>query len=498
MAKITESGMHTDEFGQMVLITQGLAGYTFVANKKILFRLFLDVSALCCPTVIATVTYKILFLSITKTFIIPSSALLIEDAAPFGPSIGVLFTGDAFPYLGSNVRYQVDFRVYGGSSTIPHFRTPEMQFQMPERLRLLIHNLVGTAPWGNTITPNFGWLVDMFQALERFSNMLPVRDGLKFGLTHADAGLCFIYGDNIDTWPQPTPTPAEMVQLILSETEQINASGTNERVDATVGFRMRDAAKFPPPGGEGPGGKAISYDSPPGKGLALVVGGNWNGKEMTGSIIGQEVGHLFGLEPKESPHFEDPLDGLHSKDPVLTDPFAFDFYLLKHYQPGPGAFLGDVMNGLGGGVWQGRDMSLYNAFDWEYLRKKLVRLPGVAARSIVEAKRPSKAHERKVVAALDTMFADENEIDVRNPQKTLPSRDGYTWHWTSRGFQPVKEDEKKTGPRLSPHAEAIRTSLEGLGIRQAYAPVADRPLRAVITPNANAYMSLHRKEFSVF
>ena len=497
MAKITESGMTTDEFGQMMLVTQGLAGYTLVGNKKILFRLFLDLSALCCPTVVATVTYKIWFVTLTKTFIIPSSALFIEDAAPFGPSIGVLFTGDVFPYLGTNVRYQVDFHVYGGSAFVPHFRSPEMQFQMPGRLRLLIHNLVGMAPWGNTLTPDFSWLVDMFQALERYSNMLPVRDGLKFGLKHTDVGLCFIYGDNINTWPQPTPTPAEMVQLLLSETEQINASGTIERVDGTVGYRPRDAAKFPPPGGEGPGGKAISYDSPPGKGLALVVGGTWMGKEMTGSILAQEVGHLFGLEPRESPHFEDPLDGLHSKDPVLIDPFAFDFYLLKHYQPGPGAFLGDVMNGLGGGVWQGRDMSLYNAFDWEYLRKRLVRLPGVA-RSIVEAKRPTKAQQRKVAAALDKMFAAENEIDVKNRQKALPLRDGYTWHWTARGFQPVKDEGKRPGPRFSHHAEMILSSLEGLGIRDAYAPVADRPLGAVIAPNANAYVSLHRKEFSVF
>ena len=283
---------------------------------------------------------------------------------------------------------------------------------MPGRAEASDPQFVGTAPWGNTLTPDFSWLVDMFRALERFSNMLPVRDGLKFGLTHTDAGLCFVFGDNINSWPQPTPTKAEMVQLLLSETEQINAAGTLERVDATVAYRPRDAAKFPPPGGEGAGGKAFFYDTPPGKGLAVVVGGNLRGKEMTGSILGQEVGHLFGLEPRESPHFEDPLDGLHSKDPVLNDPFAFDFYLLKPYQPGPGAFLGDVMNGRGGGVWQGRDMSLFNAFDWEYLRKKFVRMPGVA-RSLIEVKRPTKAHQSKVAAALDKMFADENEIDVK-------------------------------------------------------------------------------------
>ena len=120
MSEITASGVHSDEFGQMMLVTQGLAGYTLVADKKILFRLLLDLSSLCCPTMIATVTYKTFLFSVTKTFVISSSALLIEDALPFGPSIGILFTGAVFPFLHSGARYQVDFRVYGGSSFVPH------------------------------------------------------------------------------------------------------------------------------------------------------------------------------------------------------------------------------------------------------------------------------------------------------------------------------------------------------------------------------------------
>jgi hypothetical protein len=36
-----------------------------------------------------------------------------------------------------------------------------------------------------------------------------------------------------------------------------------------------------------------------------------NGKEMTAPIMAQEVGHTFGLEPQDSPHFD---GGGHSKD----------------------------------------------------------------------------------------------------------------------------------------------------------------------------------------
>jgi hypothetical protein len=121
------------------------------------------------------------------------------------------------------------------------------------RSAVFLDNLVGTAPWGTKIEPNFGWLIDMFRSLERYSAMLPVRDGVSFGLKNQKAGLCFIYGENIDTWPQVCPsgnpppcTPGEMVDLNLQETNQINSSGGSERVDATVSWRPRDATKFPP------------------------------------------------------------------------------------------------------------------------------------------------------------------------------------------------------------------------------------------------------------
>ena len=35
MSKITNSGIYYDEFGQLVLVTQDVGGYTLVAHKKI-------------------------------------------------------------------------------------------------------------------------------------------------------------------------------------------------------------------------------------------------------------------------------------------------------------------------------------------------------------------------------------------------------------------------------------------------------------------------------
>lgn len=509
--KIKHSTIFVDDVGRLVLVTQGLIGYTLVTNKKILFRLFIDLTAVNrVSSAVATVTYKLstFNISVSKSFVIPANSIL-KETSPNGPSIGIIMTGDVFPYPSSiSITYEVEFHLLGESPFyVAHFKIPELEFLMSGRLRLLIHNLMGTAPWGTKIEPNFGWLIDMFRSLERFSAMLPVRDGISFGLNNQKAGLCFLYGENIDTWPQVCPsgnpppcTPTEMVELNLEETNQINSSGGSERIDATVSWRPRDATKFPPPGGEGNGGKAISYDSPPGKGLALVVGGqDTKGKEQTASIMAQEVGHLFGLEPRASPHFEDPLDPLHSKDPGHFDPFAYDFYLLRPYLPfvPAGGFVGDPMNGLGGGVWQGRDMVLYNTFDWEHLRQKFMKLPGAPRSSIQVEGKGAKNVGKKITTDLQAIFADEHEIEIDNLESALYSKPGYEWHWTALGFQLARKGKNiRSKSRLTPSVEMIRSSLRNLRIREAYFPFGDRPLSMVINPKI--YPSVHSEKFSPF
>ena len=500
MNKITKSGIYYEESGQLMLVTQGLGGYTLVADKKILFRLYMDLSATKCVTVLATVTFKLFTFKIKKTFVIPTASLLIESDGPLGDSVGILFTRDLFPFA-SPVICSVEFDVFGNPSSVPHFAIPELVFHAPGRLRLMIHNLTGTAPWGTQIESDFSWLVDMFQALERLSAMMPVRDGVKLGLTHTDAGLCYVFGDNLDPWPAVCPSGSappcnddEMLEVYLRETREINASGTAERVDATVAWRPRDLL-FPASGGESVGGRARFYNSAPGTGLAGLVGGNFRGKEFTGAIMAQEIGHLFGLEPKDSPHFDDPLDARHSKDPAHNDPFAFDFYLLKTYQPPLGGFLGDVMNNMGGGLSQGSDMVLYNAFDWEHLRQKFVKLPGVA-RSAASARRSSKESPKELAATLNARYSNSTLIKVDNPGKALPTRQGYAWHWTGRGFQPAARGAtSKNRSALAPSVEGLRGWLHDRGVTEFYAPVGDRPLSMVINPNAHTTLD-RRENFS--
>lgn len=473
MDKIRKSGLYYDDLGQMVLVTQGLGGYTLVAQKKILFRLFLDLPVTSVSGVLATIKYKVLGTSIKKDVMIPSGSLLFESGCPNGPSIGVLFTGDVFPYAGE---YEVTFSVAGNPAFTPQFTVDGLVFLRPGRVRLLIHNLVGMAPWGTQIEPNLGWLIEMFQALERFSTMLPVRDGLKFGLAHQDAGLCFLYGENIDPWNCPSGpcTTPENIANLLRETNEINAMGTAEHVDATIGWRPRDASKFPPPGGEPAGGQAH-----PGQMLASFVGGNENGVEKTASVLAQEVGHLFGLEPANSPHSD---GGGHSKNRAVVDPFAFDFLLLKPYQVQAGDFIGDVM---GVGWHQGKDKVLFNAFDWEHLRQQLVRLPGVSA-AAVETERLTKKEQATLVEELNRRFAAEPVLALAKPGSALSKKGDEMWHWTSEGFQRLREGSaRKSRTNRAASVEGLRAWLEALGVSEVYAPIDDRRLQLVINPNGN-------------
>jgi hypothetical protein len=497
MNTITKSSLFFDEFDQLTLVTQGSVGYTLVAQKKALFRLFLDVSPASNLAVIATIMLKIGPFSIEKNFLIPSNSLFIETTAPHGPSVGILFAGDVFSFPG---RYEVEFFVIENLSTKAHFKITELVFLRPGNLHILIHNLEGTAPWGTVIKSDIFWLDDMVRSLERFAAMLPVRDGIRLGLHPSNRGICFSFGSSIDPWDCPSGnappcTEAEVLEVHLKETKEINAGGI-DRVDATVSWRPRDLL-FPAPGGEGVGGKARFYDVPNGTGLAGFVGGRAIfGREMTAPLLAQEVGHLFGLEPKDSPHFQDPLDGLHSKDRMVIDPFAFDFVLLKPYQPPQNGFIGDVMNNFGGGISQGRDMVLYNAFDWEHMRKRLPPAP-VSFPFIAADKQPTKKQQDELVNEWNKTYAEVTQINVANPGKVLTIQEGSVWNWTPDGFQMVQKGKaKKTRSGLSPSVEGIQYCLEDLGISEVYTPVGDRSLSMVISPNTSR--SLRGKEFDVF
>jgi len=218
----------------------------------------------------------------------------------------------------------------------------------------------------------------------------------------------------------------------------------------------------PPTPGEGMGGQGMTVQ---GDRLATVVGGSRNGVYFTSAIMAQEVGHTFGLEPTDSPHYD---GGGHSKDPFLIDPFAFDFIRLRPYNPPEtGFFLGDVMSWAWG---QGMNYTLYNAFDWEHLRQELVRISGLR-----------KGGRKELVSGIKKPFAKSGKIRIEDTSSTLYSKSGFEWQWTETGFRLLERREKRKS-ELSSSAEKLLSTLGKLGTKEFYAPVNGNPISVVISP----------------
>jgi hypothetical protein len=141
------------------------------------------------------------------------------------------------------------------------------------------------------------------------------------------------------------------------------------QVDITIEYRPGFySPQYDPPGDPSPGGSSARPAAPYNDlRRGACVAGNWNGVEMTAACIAQETGHNYGLEPPGSPHYQDPIDAGHSKDAFVDDPYAFDFINRRHDTK-----VGDTMNNMGGGAFQGEDNIALNAYDWEYLRQQLM------------------------------------------------------------------------------------------------------------------------------
>ena len=615
MSVISESGYYSDSLGRSYLVTQGLVGYTLVDRKKILFRIFID-PRLSNPVTAILVRIKYLATNIPPTeILIPRSNLLIENSTPNGPSLGIIFQGNLFP--NAALRYYIEFNALAENPPriMARLVIPELRFQKSGNLRALIKSCFGHAPWGNTITPNIGWFIEIGESLNRLAAMLPVSDDIVIGSTpDPDIGLAWLGGQPFDVWPNPCPSGnppsipdvrfpnvlrcpgGEINSALVAEAKQLRTQGY--RVDVTVAWRPRDYAKgsqppscainipipavtasgndghlpqnvvdnnlntrwsslgigqfitadlgsiqkicsvdiawykgnnrvysfviststdgitftskltsassgstlgfekylidstdsryvrvtvngnsvnkwasitelhvfgpySPPTPGEGMGGQGMIVQ---GDRLGTVVGGSRNGVYFTSAIMAQEVGHTFGLEPSDSPHYD---GGGHSKDPFLIDPFAFDFIRNRPYNPPEtGFFLGDVMSWAWG---QGMNYTLYNAYDWEHLRKVLVRISGL-----------QRAGRKRLADVIKKPFDKLEKIRVQRPESTLYSKRGYEWHWTDTGFRLLQGKEKNRKKGLTLSTEAIFSVLKELGAKEIYAPVNGKPLPILI------------------
>jgi len=99
MTTIERSGFYQDDLGQSFLVTQGLAGYTLVAGKQCLFRVFADVATIQ-ETDYAFVTIGRPAPAKPVHMILSKDHLIIDPNVPSGPSCGVIVRGFAFPTSG--------------------------------------------------------------------------------------------------------------------------------------------------------------------------------------------------------------------------------------------------------------------------------------------------------------------------------------------------------------------------------------------------------------
>lgn len=345
---------------QDVMALQGLRANTFVAGKTTGFRIFLPQSHFDAAARIDATVLRPDGSLVTKSW--SRSELVAIPDSPRGPSLWVRVPGGDMPWIGN---YRFDARVFNAQGGLLTGTTSVDAELLPTKdVRLLVTFLFkGNDP--GAFQPTAAWTADVQRSMQRLGSMFPVRDGVQSTLDgDLNNGLRYVIGTPCDGYI------AGYYDCVYGQTRTINAT-SGDHVDVTVEFRP---GIFTPVCREVPCGAGGNSGRPPSPygdlRRASCVAGNMFGTEMTAPCFAQEIGHNFGLEPPTSPHYQDPKDPIHSKDPFVDDPFAYDFVRDR-----PFGRIGDTMNNLGGGASQGADAVMFNAFDSEYLRQQILGLP---------------------------------------------------------------------------------------------------------------------------
>jgi hypothetical protein len=349
---ITTSGLVTSNEGSSLLVTQGLTGNTLVAGKRILFRMFHPQAA---NAQAVTLTVSAPDGSSPRDYSFSGANLIHEATLPAGQSVGFVLAGTEVPNATTYKVVMSATDAYGkelqrSSLALSLLPTVDMRFSIV----MMRH--------AGYFEPQPSWTTDAQNSMARLAAMLPVRDGVDASLgTSSCSGLRYQIANTCDGWNN-------WLACTYDQTRAFDAqlAPKGQQVDVTVEFRW---GFYPPDTGDpNPGGNS-GRPSAPYSDLrrASCVSGWYQGRFMTAPCFAQETGHNYGLEPPTSPHYQDPNDPGHSKDPVITDPYAFDFVRGVPY-----AQIGDTMNNAGNGSWMGNDAVLYNAYDWEYLRQQFI------------------------------------------------------------------------------------------------------------------------------
>jgi hypothetical protein len=474
IATITQSGLNTTPDGIAFLVTQGSVGYNLIAGKQCLIRVFTTTANLQQAS---AAVMTIAGVGQASAIIVPSANWIAEVAPPQGPSVGIIVRGFAFARPGV---YQINVILISNSGLTLANVFAELSFRSTRDLRLVIVPLQGSGP-NRGFLPTPAWYDDIRAAMRRLGSMLPVRDCVHSGLNHGAAGLRYHVAQPMEGWPCEVNAGP---QDYFAEINQINASAgpNDDTADVNVLYRP-----VQPLLNEQPGGNA-NYCGTPRR--PQCIGGQWAGIEMTAPCMAQEIGHTFCLEPSGSPHYEDPSNPKHSKDPQIVDVFAFDFVRRVPYDPpsAPALFLGDVMNNLGDGVWQGANSVLYNVYDWNWLADQFSQLNSTGP-DVNPSDRdpcpPLQLDERPVHHVSPRTPAQWTRV-IGNPVG------GKTWVWGPNGIVPVPPPRPDD---LSPAMKVIGRWLrefERRGVKHVYMPleqevftIASRILRSTMHGHHN-------------
>jgi hypothetical protein len=356
---LTRSGLASSNEGSTLLVTQGLSGNTLVAGKQVLFRLF---SAQAASVARINVTVARPDGSAARDFELAGSSLIVDGTLPAGASVGFILPGVTFPDAST---YQVVMSALDGAGNELVRSSRRLSFLPTVDLRFS----VAMMRHAGYFEPQPAWTTDVQDSMARLASMLPVRDGIDSSVTSSScSGVRYQILSTCDGW-------TDWERCVYDQTRALNAqlAPRGQQVDITFEFRW---GFYPPDTGDpNPGGNS-GRPAAPYSDLrrAACVSGWYEGRFMTAPCFAQELAHNYGAEPPGSPHYQDPNDPGHSKDPVISDPYAFDFVKRVPYTE-----IGDTMNNAGNGAWLGNDKVLYNAYDWEYLRQQLVASEGAGA-----------------------------------------------------------------------------------------------------------------------
>ncbi len=464
---ITQSGLYNDERGQRFQVTQGLNGYTLVAGKQCLFRIRLDQTLLD--------EIENIFIRVKRTdgaqrtyyIVLPKGQLIIDSASPDDPNIGIIIRGVAFPRSGI---YDFSFIVRASDHDLLRLSTGQVCF-FPTKDLLL--NVVFGRHEG-FFEPTIGWYVDLYTSMRRLGSMFPVRDGVgEISPDSRQNGIRYMIGNPCDGWKP------NYYSCVYDQTRQFNNSSVEsfpDQIHVTVEFRWGfytpgDSAGYDPNPGGNAGRPPLPYSD---LRRASAVGGVFppnSRRYITAPLIAQEIGHNFGLESPNSPHYDGES---HSEDPEIDDPYkAFDFVRERaYYPPQPGLFLGDIMSW----AWnQGNNSTLFNTYDWEQLRSEFMNLPSTGSDinpNYLTEIEPSKIKVNE--------FLVEPQLSTKQEyyEKSLRPAEGYQWEWTLQGLQSIKPAvlDKRSNQPISDRVHNLLAQLAKDKADIVYLPIGNRPL----------------------